>query len=378
MTRTIVFVVLTATVGRGAGFIADSERGRELFGTLSCVQCHSVNGKGGAIGHNLAGPDLGSAVDRGFTPATLAATMWNHAPAMWAAMNKQGVRAGDLNEQAAADLFAYFYSIRFFETPGDAARGKRAFNIRGCSNCHGLREGLLPRIKPVSQWESLGDPVALTEAMWNHAPLMLAESQLKREPWPALSTQELTDILVYLRNSSFFPSKPPSFQIGSSAEGEGVFRAKGCAGCHASVAELSKSTRGKTLTEVAAAMWNHEPILSKAGETPVKFAPGEMSGLLGYLWAQQFFEDVGAAPAGRRVFVSKKCASCHRDASREDGFKAPKLAGGGVFNGATMVSALWRHGPSMLSQMKKQGVAWPRFEGSQMADLIVYLNSVKP
>jgi mono/diheme cytochrome c family protein len=366
MTRAIVFVVLTATVGRGAGFVADSARGRELFGTLSCVQCHSVNGKGGSNGL-----DLGRIVDRGFTPATLAATMWNHAPAMWTAMDKQGVHAGDLNEQAAADLFAYFYSARYFETPGDAARGKRTFAAR-CSNCHGLQQWLLPRIKPVSQWESLGDPAALTEAMWNHAPLMLAESQLKQQPWPRLAAQELTDILVYLRNLPFVPSKPPSFQIGSSTEGEAVFRAKGCAGCHSSVSQLSNATRGKTLTEVAAAMWNHEPILSKAGSTPAKFAPGEMKNLFGYLWAQQFFEDAGAALAGRRVFLSKKCAACHEDTS-----KAPKLERAGGFNGATMVSALWRHGPSMLSQMKKQGMAWPRFEGSQMADLIVYLNSKK-
>jgi hypothetical protein len=42
-----------------------------------------------------------------------------------------------------------------------------------------------------------------------------------------------------------------------------------------------------------------------------------------------------------------------------------------------MVSALWRHGPAMLEQMRKDGVPWPRFEGSQMADLIAYLNSKK-
>ena len=53
--------------------------------------------------------------------------MWNHAPAMWAAMRARERQAGDLNEQAAGDLFAYFYSARFFEKPGDAARGKRLF-----------------------------------------------------------------------------------------------------------------------------------------------------------------------------------------------------------------------------------------------------------
>jgi cytochrome c2 len=371
MKRPIILLLITAMAGQAADYLADSVRGRQLFESLSCVQCHSVNGQGGSIG-----PDLGRMVDRGFTPASLAATMWNHAPKMWASMRQQGLppgdRAGVLNEKDAANLFAYFYSTRFFEAPGDAARGKRAFTSRGCSNCHGLKEGLLPRVKPVSQWESLGDPVALTEAMWNHAPMMLAETQLKNQPWPALSAQELSDILVYLRNLPFPPSKPPTFQIGSDADGEAVFRARGCAGCHPSVTELSVKTRGKTLTEVAAAMWNHEPIMSKAGATPTRFAPDEMRDLLGYLWAQQFFQDAGIASAGRRVFVAKKCASCHDEASG----KAPKLAGGG-FNGSSMVSALWRHGPSMLNQMQKDHVPWPRFEGPQMADLIAYLNTKK-
>ena len=367
MKRLVVLLLISAIAGRAADYLADSVRGRELFETLSCVQCHSVNGKGGSIG-----PDLGRMIDRGFTPASLAATMWNHAPKMWAAMRQQEIHAGVLNEKDAANLFAYFYSARFFEQPGDAARGKRAFNSRGCSNCHGLKEGLLPRIRPVSQWESLGDPVALTEAMWNHAPTMLAEARLKEQPWPALTAQDLSDILVYLRNLPFPPSKPPVFQIGSDADGEAVFRARGCAGCHPSVTELSVRTRGKTLTEVAAAMWNHEPIMSKAGATPTRFAPDEMRDLLGYLWAQQFFQDAGIASVGRRVFVSKRCGSCHDEA----GGKAPKLAGGG-FNGSSMVSALWRHGPSMLSQMQKDGVQWPRFDGSQMADLIAYLNTKK-
>ena len=334
-------------------------RGSRLFETLSCVQCHSVNGKGGSIA-----PDLGRIMDRGFTPASLAATMWNHAPAMWAAMRQQGVRAGDMNDQAAADLFAFFYSARFFEMPGDAARGKRAFASRGCSNCPGLKQSLLPMVKPVSQWESLADPVALTEAMWNHAPTMLAEARFQRNAWPALTAQDLTDILVYLRNQPFPPSRPPIFRIGAGSDGEAVFRARGCASCHPSVPDLSASTGGKTLTEIAAAMWNHEPIMAKVGATPTKFAPDEMRELLGYLWAQRFFEDSGVVSNGRRVFAAKHCASCHEGAG-----KAPKLAG--TFNGTTMVSALWRHGPAMLEQMRKDGVAWPRFEGSQMADLAI-------
>ena len=43
-----------------------------------------------------------------------------------------------------------------------------------------------------------------------------------------------------------------------------------------------------------------------------------------------------------------------------------------------MVSALWRHGPRMLDQMKTKGLEWPRFDGAQMADLIAYLNTKQP
>ena len=43
-----------------------------------------------------------------------------------------------------------------------------------------------------------------------------------------------------------------------------------------------------------------------------------------------------------------------------------------------MVSVLWRHGPRMLDLMRTKGLQWPRFDGSQMADLIAYLHYNKP
>src|SRR5215471_19222768 len=93
-------LLVTVASLNAATIAADSTRGAQLFETLSCVQCHSVNSAGGRTA-----PDLGRMIDRNFTPAALAATMWNHAPAMWAAMRERNIRAGDLDEQAAADLF---------------------------------------------------------------------------------------------------------------------------------------------------------------------------------------------------------------------------------------------------------------------------------
>jgi mono/diheme cytochrome c family protein len=347
---------------------ADSARGAQLFEALSCVQCHSINGKGGT-----AGPDLGRRIDRDFTPASLAATMWNHAPTMWAAMRARNISAGDLNEQAAADLFAYFYSARFFEKPGDAGRGKRLFSSKHCADCHGLTDTRLPEAKPVSQWESIGQPLDIVNALWNHAATMRAEFAKKKLSWPDLTAQDLTDMLVYLRNLPSTPNANASIEVTSGADGESLFRSKGCAACHNGKSALTSRLKGKTLTDIAVAMWEHEPRMPAA---PAPLSLGEMREIVSYLWAGQFFEDAGSPAAGGRVFAAKGCATCHNAASPNNASGAPQLTGTGrFFNATTIVSVLWHHGPTMLDQMKTKRLKWPRFEGSEMANLIAYLNA---
>jgi mono/diheme cytochrome c family protein len=100
-----------------------------------------------------------------------------------------------------------------------------------------------------------------------------------------------------------------------------------------------------------------------------------MRDLVSSFWATTFFDDAGHPASGSRVFAAKNCTACHNDASSG----APRLPiTGRQFNGAAMISTLWRHGPRMLDQMKSKGLAWPRFDGTQMADLIAYLNLSKP
>src|SRR5262249_44164109 len=136
--------------------VGDARRGEQLFQTERCVECHSLNGRGGAIA-----PDLGIHIGRDFSPSIMARLMWNHAPERWAAMKRQGVTPPALSAEAAADLFAYFVSARFFEKPGDAARGKQAMAAKGCFECHGITQSNAPGAPPVAKWESLGDPVIL-------------------------------------------------------------------------------------------------------------------------------------------------------------------------------------------------------------------------
>ena len=342
----------------------DSSRGAEVFRDQHCVQCHSVNGKGGNIG-----PDLGRIVDRDFTPASLAGTMWNHAPAMWAAMQKQGVAATNLSRDAAADLFAYFYSTRFFDRPGDAGRGKADFTRLHCAECHGVNSSNFAGARPVSQWGSIGHPIVLAQNMWNHAANMRQAMAQKGVQWPQLTSQELTDILVWVRNLPGTGRPAASFRYEPASGGAQVFQAKGCEKCHALQQKLVSRIQGATLTDIAADMWNHAPRMSSSTPT---LSEDEMRKLLSYLWARQFFEGQGNADRGRRVFQSKNCAGCHNNPSSG----APNLASlKGDFSGIRMVSVLWDHGPRMLATMQQRNIAWPRFDARQMADLIAYLNT---
>ena len=193
----IVAVLLMTAAAEGATLpSADSARGQRIFSDQSCIQCHSINGQGGkdrARSRQAHRPRL-------HARPLLVSIMWNHAPTMWAAMEARGIGRPALDEQAAADLFAYFYSARFFDKLGDAGRGKQAFATNHCASCHGITDSKAGAPKPVAQWQSLGSPIDLAEAMWNHAANMRQEFAKQRIRWPDLTSRDLSDILVYVRN----------------------------------------------------------------------------------------------------------------------------------------------------------------------------------
>src|SRR5271165_2224286 len=104
MNNSVVLGLLLTASLQAAAVSADSARGAQVFELQGCVQCHALNG----VGPNI-GPDLGRVADRGLTPAALAATMWNHAPQMWVETKLRSVPPPAMDEQQAADLFAFFY-----------------------------------------------------------------------------------------------------------------------------------------------------------------------------------------------------------------------------------------------------------------------------
>jgi mono/diheme cytochrome c family protein len=347
---------------------ADSARGGEVFELQGCVQCHALNGIGPTVG-----PDLGLIADRGFTPASLAATMWNHAPAMWAETQLRNAPRPVMTDQQAADLFAFFYSLRFFEEPGDAARGKALFTTKRCATCHGIDEPKMPGVKPVAEWTDVSDPLQLVETMWNHSSAMQTEMARNNIRVPQLKGQDLADLLVYTRRATNRPRPKPLLRIEAGDAGKKLFSEKKCDSCHGSVTHfLATNLHTETLTNIAADMWNHGIDMSLRD---TKFAPGEMRQIAGYIWFSRAIEGAGEAGRGAQVFAAKKCTVCHDDPSSG----APAIAGlasnGQFFSGTTMIAALTLHGPKMLDKMREKHLPWPHFSAEDMSGLIAYLNT---
>jgi len=345
----------------------DSVRGARIFESEQCIRCHAVNGRGGKVG-----VDLGRAVPRHYTPAYLASTMWNHAPVMWSAMSQAGIETPKLTPESAADLFAYFYSARYFEKPGDPERGKGTFQGKHCTVCHGIAESRAEGAPPVAQWESLADPILLARQMWNHTFRMRQAFRRRNLEWVSLTSEDLEDILGYLRSLPETAHLAGHFSNTTGQGGEQIFQAKGCAHCHTGPLALEDRLHNMTLTDIAVDMWNHAP---RMAEQPPLLTADEMRQLLSFLWMRQFVYPGGDIAAGKKVFAMRSCAECHM--SGRNG--APPLPGQArKYSEVTIISALWRHGPLMLMRMKQAGVVWPQFANAQeLADMIAYLNSIQ-
>jgi cytochrome c551/c552 len=189
---------------------------------------------------------------------------------------------------------------------------------------------------------------------------------------PRLSAQQLRDLLSYVRGINAGAgdnagSGNVDSSAGPAASGQALFESKGCAGCHNGNLKLETRSTRYDFTELAAAMWNHAFRVS--GEPPV-LSYVEMRRLVGYLVSIQFYEERGDSEKGKRLFETRRCASCHDNPA--SGAPARREMAGKM-NSFGLATALWKHGPVMLARMRENKIAWPQFSGSDVADLTAYL-----
>jgi mono/diheme cytochrome c family protein len=169
--------------------------GRELFVEKKCIRCHSVGGVGGTLGPDLVG--LG--VRR--SPVEFAATIWNKAPAMMAAMATRGITVPQLRPEDMADLVAYLYSVRYFASGGSVPRGWVVASNKGCLHCHAVSGERGKPASDLTKAKGLDSSAAVLAALWNHTVVtpMVAGQRLG---WPMLKADEMADLVTLLESIS--------------------------------------------------------------------------------------------------------------------------------------------------------------------------------
>lgn len=174
----------------------DPEKGSVVFSSKGCAQCHSLLGRGAAVG-----PDLGNSELRG-SVTQLAGRMWNHWPAMAEAMAAARIAAPQFQGEELADLFAYLFVLRYDATTATRAEGEAVYIRAGCASCHGVRGegGVGPPLANLTTGEA---KERIAQRLWNHAPAMRTRMGERRLAWPRLRAEDLAALVRYL--SSGFP-----------------------------------------------------------------------------------------------------------------------------------------------------------------------------
>jgi cytochrome c2 len=340
---------------------SDSADGKSVLDSMICMNCH-----GRDADSLLPGPKLGTTAARMYTPSRIGALAWNHVPLLATRPEAPGLGKRNLDSRNAAGLFAYFAAFRYFERPADGGQGKQLFGRRLCGNCHGLSSTDRGRGGPVTAWRFLGDPVATAQHLWNGSPQMRQACRQIHIVWSPVTSQELADLLLYLRNLRSLRPVSLGLHLGQVEAGQNVFRLKGCGTCHVGALSLERRS-GWNLTDFAAAMWNHDH------DNRALLNEEEMDALVGYLWSVGFFDERGSAKRGEREF-RRKCASCHEGTSTGAPSLAELASRGDLQEPISATAAALNHGPAMLTVFQQKNLRWPRLRGSDLADFAAFLS----
>lgn len=368
---------------RWSSFLAgDPHDGFHLFQKKGCGHCHAVNGVGGRLA-----PDLGFVDKPRSTINELVSAMWNHAPRMWASMRQERLDYPTLTRGETADLFAYLYTARYVDEPGDGEQGRRSFKTKGCIQCHALRGVGGKRGPDLSDVTGQYTPIAWTQTMWNHAPAMEASMREQGLPWPKFEGNEMNDLLAYIRENWGGPRRERELLPADARRGWKVFRSKSCIACHSVSGEGGhvgpelgpKRPLPPSIVQFAGLMWNHSPemwrLMKAQGIPRPSFEGREMADLIAFLYSLRYFEPWSSPQAGKILFARRGCSHCH-GADAEGTARGPAVRRRGQpFNSIVLAEALWRHGPKMYQKAQTLSIPWPALMESDIGDLVVFLNT---
>ena len=168
--------------------LPDPSKGAEVFRSKRCVACHRA-------ASTSRGPDLTSS-SLSMTVSEIGGALWNHSYAMNDTMRSAGIPFPQFKETEMADLISHLYFLSFVGGEGDPVKGASVFKERGCARCH---EGAVEEAIDLANSKVVGNPIALSAAMWNHAPEMHALMAEQAVAWPKLDQGDMVHLSAYLR-----------------------------------------------------------------------------------------------------------------------------------------------------------------------------------
>lgn len=361
--------------------------GARVFVQKSCARCHSL---GDESGETRIGPNLGRVLFSG-TVMDLAGAFWNHAPVMHEKMRDLKIVPPSITSSDMADLVALLTAYRYYQAevvkPGNPATGKHVFTAKGCAGCHDPEarqwQGLGPGLQ---KYHGRSSGLFLAQAMWNHSLEMGTAMRTHGVAFPTFAPGEMDDLVAYLQADSIGREQPIEyFEPGSPRRGLELFSAKGCISCHAvwdrgGTGGPDLGLRGRELVAsvptIAGIMWNHSQTMAeefkRRGVPRVTFSGQEMVDVIAYLYFINY-ATVRGTPARGAKLVAVKCATCHAPDGRG---VAPDLATlPHLEEPFAIIAAMWNHASKMANELDKKGLAWPKLENGDAADLAAYLVS---
>jgi mono/diheme cytochrome c family protein len=174
--------------------------------------------------------------------------------------------------------------------------------------------------------------------------------------------------------------------VQNALAGSVAFRTKGYSQCHSinglggtEAPDLGRRPATRTFFGLAADMWNHIPAMrgrmSELGIEPPHLDSDEIATLIAFLYLVHYFDAPGDTAAGRALFVSKRCVTCHQIGGI-GGTVGPSLDFASRFSTPVEIAAaMWNHARAMAESMEKRGIERSTFTGPELGALSAYLRS---
>jgi mono/diheme cytochrome c family protein len=370
------------TTRRAEYIIGDPEKGSALFyGSKQCGTCHAVNGLGGRVA-----PDLSETRPANPAMGWLTSVLWNHAPGMWRQMRSKSKSYPQLNSEEMAHILAFLFQSANLDRAGNVATGEQVFKTKQCGTCHSVRASGGNTAPELSGPVAGEGSATWMRAMWNHAQSMVDPVTKSLGTWPQFSGKEMNDLIAYVSVGTPAAGGRLRQAPGNAARGWQTFQVK-CIECHTvngkggkEGPELGPQTDLPLGTaQFASVLWNHAPAMlnhvKEKGAALPALHGDELVDLQAFVASLRYFEPTGSAFAGERAFSERGCARCHGQEA-EGTREGPRLrAGGDAFTTVSFATALWRHGPKMVSHAAEKGLPWPTLAASDIGDLVSFLNT---